>query len=60
MFSRYFTFLALLSAGLGAAQEQVRMMIHPLTDMPDAALDVKTSYYFPKYKSFSFLFLYTF
>jgi hypothetical protein len=48
MFSRYIPFLALV-AGLVSAQEQQRMMVHPLTDMPDAAADVTTSFYYPTY-----------
>lgn len=49
MFSRYIPLLAMI-AGLVSAQES-RMMVHPLTDMPDAAVDVTTSYHFPTYVS---------
>lgn len=38
-------FLA-MAAGAASAQD-MRMMVHPLTDMPDAATDVTASFHFP-------------
>ena len=35
--------------GRRAPPKQQSTFIHPLTNMPDASTDVKTSYYFPGY-----------
>jgi hypothetical protein len=47
MLAVVFQIAALLLGSASAQDAQPRRMIHPLTDMPSAATDVSTSYYFP-------------
>lgn len=48
MFTRALQLAVLYFGAYASAQEtERRVLVHPLTDMPSAATDVSTSYYFP-------------